>query len=72
MKTKEYTELADQKVVEEGKTKKSDVILNAFLIGFLIGIIIYSIAVNSWGLCTLIPLFLAYKLIKNSRKNKVN
>ena len=70
MTKKEQSESADQKFIEEEKIKKSDVILNAFLIGFLIGIVIYSIAANSWGIFTIIPLFLAYKLIKNSRNNK--
>lgn len=36
----------------------------AFFIGFLIGIVVYSVAVNSWGVLTLIPLYLAYKLVK--------
>ena len=44
-------------------------ITNAVLIGFLIGIVIYSIAKNSLGFFTLIPLFFAYKLINNSKYN---
>ncbi|MEM1411258.1 MAG: hypothetical protein AAGH19_02790 [Pseudomonadota bacterium] len=36
----------------------------AFFIGFLIGIVIFSVSVNSWGWFTLIPLYMAYKLIK--------
>ena len=42
-------------------------ITNAVLIGFLVGIVFYSIAKNSLGFFTLIPLFLAYKLINNSK-----
>ncbi|HEY9113140.1 MAG TPA: hypothetical protein VIN10_00485, partial [Bacteroidales bacterium] len=62
--------LTDQELLQEAKKAKSNYIINALLIGFLIGIVIYSIAVNSWGFFTLIPLFLAYKLINNSNKNK--
>ncbi len=71
MKQKELSELTDQELLIEAKKMKSNSIINAFFIGFLIGIIIYSIVANSWGFFTLIPLFLAYKLIKNSKKDKV-
>jgi len=46
--------------------KQSNKILNAILIGFLIGILIYSAAKNTWGLVTLIPLFLIYTLLKKN------
>ena len=70
MEEKERAELTDQELLANTKKIKSNSITNAVLIGFLIGIIIYSIAVNSVGLFTLIPLVLAYKLINNSNKNK--
>ena len=35
------------------------------------GIVFYSIAKNSWGLVTLIPLNFTYKLITDPKKNKV-
>jgi hypothetical protein len=70
MNEKELSELSDQELLEEAKKMKSNGIINAFFIGFLAGIVIYSIAVNSWGFFTLVPLFLAYHLIKNSRKIK--
>lgn len=50
--------------------KEKETITNALFIGFLIGIVIYSILKNSIGLFTLIPLYLAYKLINKSKKNK--
>jgi hypothetical protein len=71
MKHKELSELTDQELLTEAKKTKSNSIINAFFIGFLIGIVIYSVVVNSWGFFTLIPLFLAYKLMKSSRKDKV-
>ncbi len=71
MKQKELSELTDQELLIEAKKMKSNSIMNAFFIGFLIGIVIYSIVVNSWGFFTLIPLFIAYKLIKDSKKDNV-
>ncbi len=38
--------------------------MTAVFIGFLIGILVYSAAKNTWGLVTLIPLFLLYLLLK--------
>ena len=49
---------------------KSTSIINATLIGFLIGIVIYSIVKSSVGFFTLIPLFLAYKFINKSKFDK--
>jgi len=46
-------------------TSKSKTI-NALLIGFFIGIIIYSVAKNTWGLVTLIPLYFIYRMINKS------
>ena len=70
MKQKELFELTDQELLDEAKKMKSSSITNALFIGFLIGIIIYSIVKNTYGFFTLIPLFLVYKLVKNSKSNK--
>jgi len=51
------------------KSIKSKSISNALLIGFLIGIIVYSIFKNSIGIFTLIPLFFIFKLINKSTDN---
>ncbi len=39
-------------------------VASALFIGFLAGIVIYSAVVNSWGLLTLIPLYLIYRMVK--------
>lgn len=70
MTQKELSELTDQELLDEAKKMKSTSITNAVLIGFLIGIIIYSIMKNSLGFFTLIPLFFAYKIFNNSKDNK--
>lgn len=69
MENKNLSELTDQELLEEARKMRSFSITNALFIGFLLGIIVYSIAKNSWGMLTLIPLYLVYKLI-NDPKNK--
>ncbi len=67
MNQKKLSELTDQELLQEAKKVKSTSITNAFLIGFLLAIVFYSIVKNSWGFLTLIPLYIAYKLINNSK-----
>ena len=45
------------------KATKPNAIVNALLIGFFVGIVIFSVIENTWGLLTLIPLFFIYKLV---------
>jgi hypothetical protein len=67
MKQKEVSKLTDQELLQEAKKVKSKALIKAALIGFLIGIVFYSIAKNSLGFFTLIPLFFAYKMINKSK-----
>ena len=69
MTIKDLSEFTDQEVLDESKKLKSFSFVNALLIGFLAGIIFYSIAKNSWGMVTIIPLYFIYKLV-NDPKNK--
>lgn len=69
MTQEELSKLTDQELLEEAKKMKSLSITNAVLIGFMIGIIIYSIVKNSVGLFTLIPLFFAYKMLNNAKNH---
>jgi hypothetical protein len=66
---KELSELTDQELLEEAKKMKSFSITNALIIGFLMGIVFYSFAKNTWGIFTLIPLYFVYKIV-NDPKNK--
>lgn len=70
MDREELSELTDQELLEEAKKLKSSSIIHAVLIGFMIGVIIYSAAKNTWGFLTLIPLFIIYKLSKKSDRNE--
>lgn len=67
---KPLSQLTNEELLLEAKKQKSTATMNAVLIGFLAGIIFYSVIKNSWGFLTLIPLFLAYKLINKSNANK--
>ena len=64
---KNLNELTDQELLQESKKLKTAAVINAVLIGFMFGIIFYSIMKNSLGWFTIIPLFFAYKLINNSK-----
>ncbi len=66
----ELSALTDQELLDRAKKMKTANIINAVLIGFLIGIIFYSIAGNTLGFLTLLPLFLAFKLNNSSKNNR--
>ena len=68
MNQETITELSDQELLEEVKKIKPSPIMDAFFIGFLVGILIYGAAANSWGFTALIPLFLIYLFLKKSKK----
>ena len=67
MNQKELSELTDQELMDESKKTKPSPIINAFFIGFLVGILIYSLVVNSWGFLTLIPLIMVYRLLRKPK-----
>jgi hypothetical protein len=60
-------ELADQELLAEAKKKKSTSIVNALLIGVVIGVVIYGVAKNNFGLLALIPLFFVFKMFNKSK-----
>jgi F0F1-type ATP synthase assembly protein I len=70
MTQEELSNLTDEELLSEAKKMKSTSIINAFLIGFMIGIIIYSIVKSSLGFFTLIPLIFAFKVFNSSKNNK--
>lgn len=70
MDQKALSEMTDQELLAEAKKMKSSAILHAALIGFMVGIIVYSVAKNTWGLVTLIPLFFIYKFSRKSERDE--
>ena len=69
MPQKELSELTDQELLDKAKKMKSKAMTNAVLVGFMIGIIIYSILNKSIGIFTLIPLLFAIKVINDSKNS---
>lgn len=70
MTKEELTKLTDEELLAEKKKLKNSKIINAGLIGVCAGIIIWSIAQNTWGLLTLIPVYFIYRLVNNSNDDK--
>ena len=70
MKQKEIQELTDQELLEEAKKLKSFSITNAFLIGFLLGIVIFSVIKSTFGFLMLIPLYFVNKLINDPKAKR--
>ncbi|MFT5885421.1 MAG: hypothetical protein ACI9IP_001881 [Arcticibacterium sp.] len=69
MEQKELSELTNEELLADAKKMKSNSIMSALLIGFMAGIIIFSVVKNTWGFLTLIPLYLIYRMVTNSKKN---
>lgn len=68
MNQKELSQLSDKELLEAAKNNKPSPIIDALFIGFLVGIIIYSVVANTWGFLTLIPLFLIYLFLKKPKR----
>ncbi|MBK7600267.1 MAG: FUSC family protein [Acidobacteria bacterium] len=68
MNQQQLSQLSDNELLEEFRKIKPSPLIDAFLIGFLIGIIIFGIAVSAWGFTILIPLFLIYLFLKKSTR----
>jgi len=68
MNQKELSQLTDKELLEVVKNNKPSRIIDAFFIGFLVGIIIYGAAANAWGFVILLPLFLIYMLLKKPKR----
>ncbi len=69
MNAEELSQLTNEELLAENRKLKSAAVTNALFIGFLAGIIVYSVAVQTIGFLTLIPLFFIYKLV-NDKRNK--
>ncbi len=71
MKENKYAEFTDEELLKEQKELKSFSIMNAFLIGFLMGIIFVSIKFSAYNIALIIPLFLIYKFVNDPRNKNV-
>lgn len=71
MKSDYLTELSDQELLQKIKEIKNNIIIDAAIVGFTIGIAIYGAVKNGLEFFTFFPLILAYVIIKNSKNNKI-
>jgi|JI9StandDraft_1071089.scaffolds.fasta_scaffold01431_13 hypothetical protein len=67
---KELSELNDQELLEKKRKFKSNEILNAVILGVLVGISIYSAATEGFGLFTVLPLVFVGLAVNSWNKNK--
>jgi len=68
MNKQELSKLSDEELLKYAEENKPSPTIDAFFIGFLVGIIIFSVASNSWGFITLLPLILIYIFLKKPKK----
>lgn len=68
MSQEELSQLSDEELLEAAKANKPSPMIDAFFIGFLVGIIVFSVVANAWGFFTLIPLFLIYLFLKKPKQ----
>ncbi len=68
MNQQQLSQLSDKELLEVFRDNKPSPMIDAFFIGFLIGIIIFGVAAKAWGFFMLIPLFLIYILLKKPKR----
>ena len=68
MNQEELSQLSDEQLLEAAKANKPSPMIDAFFIGFLAGIIVFSVVANAWGFFTLIPLYLIYLFLKKPKQ----
>lgn len=68
MNRHELAQLSDQELLDVAKANKPYPMVDAFFIGFFVGIIVFGVAANTWGFFALIPLCLIYLLLKKPKQ----
>ena len=68
MNLNELAQLSDDELLKVVEQNKPSPLVDAFLIGFLVGILIYSAAATAWGLVSLVPLFMIYLFLKKPKR----
>lgn len=68
MNQEQLTQLTDSELLEYAKNFKPSPLVDAFIIGFLVGIIIFGVAVSAWGLFLLVPLYIIHVFLKKPKK----
>ena len=71
MEKKELTDLTNEELFTEKKKIQYNKMLNVILIGFCVGIFIFSAVKNGFVFFTFFPLLLTYPFIKNGKNIKI-
>lgn len=71
MDTKNLSEISNEELLKKVKEANKGKIINAFIIGATIGIFVYSVIRNGFGIFTFFPLAIGYLVYKNSQTSKV-
>jgi hypothetical protein len=66
----QFQGLSDSELLRKRKSLQSALIVNCMIIGFLVGIAIYSALKNGIGFFTFFPLFFVFLILKNQAANK--
>ena len=68
MDQKALAQLSDEELLKVAEQNKPSPLVDAFFIGFLIGIILYGVMANAFGFLILIPLFIIYLFLKKPKQ----
>ena len=71
LKNHNLNNLTDAELLRKRKSVKNGKLVNAVIVGFTIGIFVYSAANKGFGLFTFFPLAIAYLLVRNSANEKI-
>ncbi|WP_300597975.1 hypothetical protein [Niabella sp.] len=73
MNQKELTALTNDELLQEVKKSKSSSIFDAAMIGFLIGVVIFSAVKKGWGLLSFLPvIYIPIAARNNNRRKALN
>lgn len=70
MEQKKLTDLTDEELLQEAKKMKSRSVLNAAIVGFMTGILVWCAVRKSVGIFAVIPIFVIYRLVNQSKQDK--
>ncbi|MBO9595024.1 MAG: hypothetical protein J7599_19120 [Niabella sp.] len=70
MNQKELTALTNEELLQEVKKSKSRRIFDAAMMGFLIGVVIFSVVKKGWGLLSFLPVIYIPIAARNNNRSK--
>lgn len=68
MDAKTLSALTDEELLTVAKQNKPSPLFDALFIGFMVGVLVYSAVVNSWGMVSVVPLYLIYRFLQKPKQ----